>query len=56
MRAFSVFANSETDSVVLNFSEDFLDLNYEERLDILDDALTQFNFIHTRLTERNKRW
>lgn len=55
MRAFSAFANEDTDSVTINFSEDFLDLSYEERLDILNDALTQLSFIQKRLVERNKK-
>ena len=52
MRAYSVFANEDSDSITINFSEEFLELNYRERLDILSDAMTQLKFIHARLIER----
>jgi len=52
MRAYSVFANEDSKSITINFSEEFLELNYRERLDILDDAMTQLKFIHARLIER----
>jgi hypothetical protein len=52
MRAYSVFANEDSKSVAVNFSEDFLDLSYEERLDILIDASNQLKCIRERLIKK----
>jgi hypothetical protein len=52
MKAISVFANEDSVSVALKFSKEFLELPYEDRLDILSDAMTQLKFIQARLIER----
>jgi len=52
MRAYSVFANEDSNSITINFSEEFLELDYRDRLDILSDAITQLKFIQTRLIGR----
>ena len=52
MRVYSVFANEDSKAVVVNFSEDFLDLSYEDRLDILIDASNQLKCIRERLIKR----
>ena len=54
MRAYSVFTNDDTNSVVINFSDEFLHLSVADRLDILDDATIQLRFIRNRLTEKAK--
>lgn len=54
MRAYSVFANDDTNSVVINFSDEFLHLSVVDKLDILDDATFQLRFIRNRLTEKVK--
>jgi hypothetical protein len=55
MRAYSVFANGDTNSVVINFSDEFLHLSVVDKLDILDDATFQLRFIRNRLTEKAKQ-
>jgi hypothetical protein len=55
MRAYSVFANDDTNSVVINFSDEFLHLSVVDKLDILDDATFQLRFIRNRLTEKVKQ-
>ena len=55
MRAYSVFANGDTNSVVINFSDEFLHLSVVDKLDILDDATFQLRFIRNRLTEKVKQ-
>ena len=52
MRAYSVFANEDSNSITINFSEEFLELNYRDRLDILEDSMSQLKFVQARLTER----
>ena len=52
MRAYSVFANEDSKSVAVNFSEEFLELSKEERLDILCDAMSQLKCIERRLIQR----
>jgi hypothetical protein len=52
MRAFSVFANEESDSVTVNFSEDFLSCSDGSKLDILFDAVHQVQCIKDRLIRR----
>ena len=52
MRAYSVFANEDSKSVAVNFSEEFLELSKEERLDILSDAMSQLKYVENRLIQR----
>jgi hypothetical protein len=52
MRAYSVFANEDSKSVAVNFSEEFLELSKEARLDILSDAMSQLKCIERRLIQR----
>ena len=52
MRAYSVFANEDSKSVTVNFSEEFLELSKEDRLDILCDAMSQLKCIERRLIQR----
>jgi len=52
VRAYSVFANEDSKSVAVNFSEEFLELSKEERLDILCDAMSQLKCIERRLIQR----
>jgi hypothetical protein len=49
MRAYSVFANADSRSVAVNFSEEFLELSKEDRLDILSDAMSQLKCVEYRL-------
>lgn len=49
MRAYSVFSNEDSKSVTVNFSEDFLDLSKEDKLDILSDAMSQLKCVEHRL-------
>ena len=51
MRAYSVFANEDSKSVAVNFSEEFLELSKEARLDILSDAMSQLKCIESRLIQ-----
>jgi hypothetical protein len=52
MRAYSVFANEDSKSVAVNFSEEFLELSNEDRLDILSDAMSQLKCVQYRLIQR----
>ena len=52
MRAYSVFANEDSKSVSVNFSEEFLELSKEDRLDILSDAMSQLKCVQYRLIQR----
>ena len=52
MRAYSVFANEDSKSVAVNFSEEFLELSQEDRLDILSDAMSQLRYVERRLIQR----
>jgi hypothetical protein len=52
MRAYSVFANEDSKSVTVNFSEEFLELSNEDRLDILTDAMSQLKCVQYRLIQR----
>ena len=52
MRAYSVFANEDSKSVAVNFSEEFLELSKEDRLDILSDAMNQLKCVENRLIQR----
>ena len=52
MRAYSVFANEDSKSVAVNFSDEFLELSKEDRLDILCDAMSQLKCIERRLIQR----
>ena len=52
MRAYSVFANEDSKSVAVNFSEEFLELSKEDRLDILSDAMSQLRYVERRLIQR----
>jgi hypothetical protein len=51
MRAYSVFANEDSKSVAVNFSDEFLALSKEERLDILSDAMSQLKCVQYRLIQ-----
>jgi len=55
MRAFSVFANEESDSITVNFSEEFLGCSDSSKLDILLDAVHQVECIKNRLIHRVKK-
>ena len=52
MRAYSVFANEDSKSVAVNFSDEFLELSNEARLDILSDAMSQLKCVQYRLIQR----
>ena len=52
MRAYSVFANEDSKSVSVNFSDDFLELSNEARLDILSDAMSQLKCVQYRLIQK----
>jgi hypothetical protein len=52
MRAYSVFANEDSKSVAVNFSEEFLELSKEDRFDILSDAMNQLKCVENRLIQR----
>lgn len=52
MRAYSVFANEDSKSVSVNFSEEFLELEYEDRMDILNDAMSQLKCVQYRLIQK----
>jgi hypothetical protein len=52
VRAYSVFANEDSKAVSVNFSEEFLELSNEDRLDILADAMSQLKCVQYRLIQR----
>jgi len=54
VRAYSVFANEDSKSVSVNFSDEFLELSNEARLDILSDAMSQLKCVEYRLIKRIK--
>lgn len=54
MRAYSVFANEDSKSVTVNFSEEFLELSKEDRLDILSDAMNQLKCVQYRLIPKTR--
>jgi hypothetical protein len=51
MRVYSVFANEDSKSVAVNFSDEFLALSNEDRLDILSDAMSQLKCVQYRLIQ-----
>ena len=54
MRAFSIFVNAESDSVAVNFSEDFLNFTDKAKLDILCDSIAQLKCVQARVCKREE--
>ena len=52
MRAFSIFVNAESDSIAINFSEEFLSFSDKAKLDILCDAISQLKCVQVRVCKR----
>jgi hypothetical protein len=52
MRAFSIFVNAESDSIAINFSEEFLNFSDKAKLDILCDAISQLQCVQARVCKR----
>ena len=54
MRLFTVFADEEDDLITVNFSGDFIEFNNKNKLEVLDDAMLQINFIYETISEKVK--